>query len=463
MAPAVHILDPRYDTIIILKYPSTSFAPWTNPAELPMATEQSEIQDPHTSRKSKKEQKRLLRMMRANQDPLIPDLAHMSTATYTHGSHPHSNQDMRIPDLIEVETANGVMLSAGLFSGERGARAGKKSKTAPGAPQADSSAAEDPKQVEEDNGVQFHVSSRHLMLASSYFERALSNEGWSESGCSEEDGRFHITTEEEWDPDAFLIVLNLLHSKNKHVPRTVSLEMLAKIAVLVDYYECQEALTVWTPIWISYLTPRSPVPSNYCRDLILWLCTAWVFDDADRFRHACDIAIKQSTEEMRTLDLPIPDRVSGMLLLRFLNLNRFLTTMTDKIESMRCQAIERVVGGVHSLLENYRSSHYTCPTDRGQSFECGSFLFGALTKRLNEHKYLSPRPDVPYRGLSFDRICSEVEVMESPGWYTQDYRGYARLHACTVNSQIKVVVEKARISVSGLELSTLKKGPGVDE
>jgi hypothetical protein len=77
------------------------------------------------------------------------------------------------------------------------------------------------------------------MLASPWFSRALKKEGWSESDQNEKDGLIHISAS-DWDAEAFLILLNVLHLRNRSVPDKVSLDMLAKIAVLVDYYECDE-------------------------------------------------------------------------------------------------------------------------------------------------------------------------------------------------------------------------------
>jgi hypothetical protein len=165
------------------------------------------------------------------------------------------------------------------------------------------------KEIEEE-GIHYYVSSRHMMLASPWFHRALTKNVWSESGRSKDDRRFHITTE-DWDADALLIILNAFHLRNKQVPRTVSLKMLAKIAVLVDYYECGEAIELYTNMWINDLKVQVVVPPTYCRDLILWIWIAWVFDEVDQLKQASAVAIKTSTECFRVLGLPIPARVSG--------------------------------------------------------------------------------------------------------------------------------------------------------
>lgn len=65
------------------------------------------------------------------------------------------------------------------------------------------------------------------------------------------DGLYHVPAE-DWDGEALLCVLQVLHLHNSQVPRTVSLEMLAKIAVLVDFYKCADTAG---PYNLSILSP----------------------------------------------------------------------------------------------------------------------------------------------------------------------------------------------------------------
>ncbi|KAI4610829.1 hypothetical protein J4E80_007858 [Alternaria sp. BMP 0032] len=90
----------------------------------------------------------------------------------------------------------------------------------------------------------YHVSSRHLILASPWFEKAMTEEGFVESNRDKKDGLFHINAQ-DWDAKAFYIVLCIVHGRNKLVKREMTLEMLAKIAVLEDYYGFGETLDVF--------------------------------------------------------------------------------------------------------------------------------------------------------------------------------------------------------------------------
>lgn len=178
--------------------------------------------------------------------------------------------------------------------------------TSPAASSCGQSLADDTTLEEE---VHYHVSSRHLTLASPRFEGMLSGGRWKEGVRNDVDGLYHVTAE-DWDTEALLILLNVLHHRNRRVPRTISLELLAKLAVLIDYYECAEALELFTERWIKDLKAFSPVPSHICRDLLLWMCIAWVLRLPDEFLETTTVAFRRDSEDLPTLGLPIMTCVS---------------------------------------------------------------------------------------------------------------------------------------------------------
>jgi hypothetical protein len=99
--------------------------------------------------------------------------------------------------------------------------------------------------------------------------------------------------------------MNIIHGRTRKIPRWVSLETLAKIAVLVDYYECLEVVEVFSEIWITQL--KKDLPKMYAGDLILWMWISWVFRQPEEFNMTTSIAMKQSQDPIQTLGLPIPE------------------------------------------------------------------------------------------------------------------------------------------------------------
>ncbi len=69
--------------------------------------------------------------------------------------------------------------------------------------------------------------------------------------------------------------------------------MLAKIAVLVDYYECYEAVEMFVDFWIQSLSRN--LPKEYSRDLVLWLAISWVFSKENLFKTLTKVAALEST------------------------------------------------------------------------------------------------------------------------------------------------------------------------
>lgn len=156
-----------------------------------------------------------------------------------------------------------------------------------------------------DSRVTFLISSRHLKLASER-SRRLRSKAWTDKVHS--DGLIHIILE-DWDHEALLIVLNIIHSRNRNVPHTVSLEMLAKIAVIVDYFKFHEAIEPFTSVWMAGLSKAWP--EAYCRDLILRIWISYVFGDDEGLRKLKAAAIINGIGQFADLGFPIPDLILG--------------------------------------------------------------------------------------------------------------------------------------------------------
>lgn len=164
---------------------------------------------------------------------------------------------------------------------------------------------------EDEDYIRYHVSSRHLALASGFFKSSLARNGWLESQPNPVDGKYHISAS-DWDPETFLILLDIFHLRNRAVPRKLSLEMLAKMPVLVDYYRCSEAVEIFSDMWINTVRESAPVPSEYSRDLMLWMCIAWVFKLPTEFEKTTKTAFMTCrSQAIENMSLPIPKPIFG--------------------------------------------------------------------------------------------------------------------------------------------------------
>jgi hypothetical protein len=284
MAPIIHEIAPDYDTVIVLKYPCTDFAPWDQYAETLGAADQV------PSEKSAPESPSSKLYLDSFSNTADDGMSSVNTEIEVHEGATLSNRD--------DETVNRSPFF-GLGTEREPADADQAS------PSIEPS---DP----DEQVVHYHVTRSHLIQASPWFKRTLTGSRWEETRSST-DGLYYILAS-DWDEEAFLILLNIFHLRKRQVPKTVDLEMLAKIAVLVDYYELGGTEAIEDDIyrWIDAVRRDCAIPKAYGRDLVLWMCVSFVLDMQDEFNKATEVAMRESNGCIRTLGLPIHLLVTGM-------------------------------------------------------------------------------------------------------------------------------------------------------
>ncbi|KAK8036899.1 hypothetical protein PG994_015396, partial [Apiospora phragmitis] len=279
-------------------------------------------------------------------------------------------------------------------------------------------------------GIRMRLSSSHLSLASPIFKKMLLGSG-RESTCVSGSG--HLIDAEGWDDDALRILMHIIHGRTRSVPRSVDLETLAKIAVLVEYYECHEVVEIVTSMWIDQLKGR--LPQEYCRDLVLWCLISWVFSQADLFQAATQIAVNKCQGPLPTLDLPIPEM------------------LVDAIDRKRRTSIDRIIIDLQNLLSDLREDREGC------SFECSSILLGALTKEMGRKQLLDATPGSPLLGFSLEATAKAKLDFRSPRWSPippHSAFGTPSKHSCNLRS---LIVWKVGVSESLIDGITLDSFP----
>ncbi|KAF1922090.1 hypothetical protein BDU57DRAFT_511263 [Ampelomyces quisqualis] len=111
------------------------------------------------------------------------------------------------------------------------------------------------------------------------------------------DGRYYIIVE-GWNEVALLTLLNIIHVQNRKVPQTLRLEEVAKIAMLVDYYQCHQAVEVCQEIWITHLRNGFIMAKTHGREFLLQLLVASVFNMHDMFLKSTAVAINKGTHQV---------------------------------------------------------------------------------------------------------------------------------------------------------------------
>ncbi|RAL00305.1 uncharacterized protein BO80DRAFT_357064 [Aspergillus ibericus CBS 121593] len=271
-------------------------------------------------------------------------------------------------------------------------------------------------------GVRIRVSAKHLILASPVFERALTGP-WRESITLDQEGSTEITAE-GWDIEALLIFLRVIHCQFQLVPLDLSLEVLAKVTVIADYYGCRAALGFFSCVWVQ----DSIIPKTYSRDLMLWVWVTWFFTLPDQFRGATSIAMSQCSGEIYSLGLPIPRAV------------------IERMNAVRQSSIQ----SLHGLLEGQGAK--ILHGERGCHFECRAMLFGVLSMHMHDNKLDWPA----ILGQSYETSARATETVRRPRWREPCSEGSSntnnrRLHNCP-DCNFTRLLGPVEQSVQGLRL-----------
>jgi hypothetical protein len=167
-----------------------------------------------------------------------------------------------------------------------------------------------------------------MMLASPVFKAMLQHSTFKEGKKLSSAGKVEVPLPDD-DPTPFRIVLDIIHGRNKQVPRKIDLEMLTKMSIVVDKYQMTEGVQSYSEGWIEAL--REDLPTKYVteKDTNLvhrWLGISWVFEKSEEFKkmtqlveQGCWANLVEDMEE----GLPIPDLVicTCLLILKFFSAN----------------------------------------------------------------------------------------------------------------------------------------------
>ncbi|KAH7420003.1 hypothetical protein BKA64DRAFT_700006 [Cadophora sp. MPI-SDFR-AT-0126] len=245
------------------------------------------------------------------------------------------------------------------------------------------------------------VSSKTLMIASSVF-KAMLQKGHFKEGSKLESGKTEISLDD--DPAAFKILMDILHFNARKVPRTVDLKTLTNLAVLVDKYSVLEPVEVFAERWIAQL--RETMPTTLTKDLLPWICIAWVFQSPEVLVTAVKVALKWSDgmiEASVTQDLPIPE------------------SLLNAIEDSRQHLLAEMLRPWQDLIDKYlkparknticREAYPESTKERKKRRDkCDKLMAGSIVRSGLDNE-LYPPPNAPYHGISLRGMMSSMSLL----------------------------------------------------
>ncbi|KAL3440911.1 hypothetical protein BJX65DRAFT_316080 [Aspergillus insuetus] len=211
--------------------------------------------------------------------------------------------------------------------------------------------------------------------------------GWKESITYLQRGSVEITTD-SWDVNALLIMLRIIHCQSYQIPQKLTLEMLAKVAVLADYHDCREALGFLANTGINSLDESIPV--TYGSDLMLWEWVSWFFHLPAQFKQATSTVMSSSSNWIDSMGLPIPNKVM------------------ESMNSHRQGAIPSVVNRLDKTRDEFMGGTQGC------SLECRSIMYGALTLQMRSNALLAPTPIAPFPNSNYKTLVQKVLSFTPP-------------------------------------------------
>jgi hypothetical protein len=130
--------------------------------------------------------------------------------------------------------------------------------------------------------VRMLVSSKHMMLASPVFKAMLEGSTFKEGKELNMSGKVEVPLPDD-EPTALEIILNIIHGRNRRVPKKVSFKTLTNIEILVDKYQMVETVEAYSDYWISCLRKDMPEDFDCEREIEFyrWIMISWVFWKSD--------------------------------------------------------------------------------------------------------------------------------------------------------------------------------------
>lgn len=297
--------------------------------------------------------------------------------------------------------------------------------------------------------VRMKLSSKHLTLASAYFQKLMAHD-WAET--RPENGYAYTISAEEWDADALLVLMKILHGRTAHLPRIISLEMLAKIAVLVDYYQCHEAVKFYSDTWTSNL--QEPFPPDDNRDRLLWLLVSWVFPNKLTFKTLTKAMICESTGPIQSLGLPIPDNVISELPPKELAHTWWMKAtniFVESIEQKRLHVLSETLASLKALQERLLVGEGFC------SYECSAALLGCLMKGMKT-RAIDLSIESPFHGYSVAGMERSIHNLKEPSvGIMRKVCNPEWIFQCSLCEYTQPIVKDQLGQVEGLDLSEFRE------
>ncbi|QKD57004.2 uncharacterized protein FOBCDRAFT_139514 [Fusarium oxysporum Fo47] len=250
----------------------------------------------------------------------------------------------------------------------------------------------------------FLCSQKHLTLASRRASKLFSSA--FKEASKQDDGLYHWNFGDVFDVQAFEVVLKIIHGKTRGVPQYAGLDLLSKVASIVDDLECYDALSFCTERWLSSYSTLYTLPERMDKTLAQLILVSFVFANKHIFRKCIQRAARYTCEGMPTFDLPIR------------------ADIPRRIEESRTEVLQYLVDVLYKVHDDLLQRKLGC------SEGCRALLLGSLLQVMAA-ACLYPRPESPFYSLRLDSIISSLRDMQPSMYYSSVTGSLAGKHSGT--------------------------------
>ncbi|KAI9163621.1 LOW QUALITY PROTEIN: hypothetical protein HJFPF1_05242 [Paramyrothecium foliicola] len=256
--------------------------------------------------------------------------------------------------------------------------------------------------------IRYRVSSAHLCLASPVFDKML-NGPWMEGPGG--NGAPRDVYASDWHPEAFVIVLDAIHGQHLAIPQNISLERLADVAAIVDYYDCQHTMVLLVKYWRRRL--HWNLPEDYDKNCVFLMAIHWVFLGRTAFNQAAEVAFTRCRGPILRGDLPLPDV--------------FLRAIEDK----RKETLDKLYNLLGELFVKLSENHSTCMATTD---------FGSWIQVVHAKGTAQPRDPRVFHNRTIDGFEQSIDASDLNC-------DYCERHLQTLKSSIHSILYEAREAI----------------
>ncbi|KAF5688932.1 hypothetical protein FDENT_4648 [Fusarium denticulatum] len=282
----------------------------------------------------------------------------------------------------------------------------------------------------------FRVSSQTLTVVSPIFKIMLGG-SWKESAPADATSPSNSTAIREistggWNLHALITVLNIIHGRHNKVPQKVNLKFFVDVAVIVDFWQCAEAVSLATNLWRSRQGWHK-TPVKYGKECIMFLFLAWVFSWSEVFSSMAYLVLEkgEGLEHVSTYNLPIA------MILRKLN---------DK----RVWALNLVYRNLGPLRKQLHDGRRACST------QCKYMSLGALDSHREAMKKEFGSWEYTAKDRSVYRVRSLLGKFPSLEWKCLNDKDKAHPKGCSIEGYMESTFKEIEESFTQIQLSDFK-------